>query len=552
MAEYNILPTRGPVLNNMQIGTENMLTTAGKLADREWEKKKWEAQQPNTIDKILNYAGKALDMYSKWEDIENKKLDQENKQLQQNLNTLRLEQAKIQAQTQNAQLEKDAKYASALSSAMESGDPNAVYSIMMRDLKTTQNNKELTASAVEFCRTHGMSDDQLSMIDIDMTEFARKESIKHQNKLEEQAARAAANSKTSEMTAQEKWNETTFKAGPEAIYTLMQNEDATMGSLVQSHMAPGQSIGSPQDVDAWSKKYKFTPVLTWRQDVENLMFADTEETQTSDTEPSLLQQQYDANTFADQFGDITEDKKSGANKYPIVGAYIATNRDDPTDRLYIPIKDSKTLKAMTSLSERSNAFNSWREPPTNSESQQAPSINEAPALSEVPTPSATPSATPYKTNNKDARLIADNLTKKYSDIDKSMGASVSNDPQALDSVIQEDLDNLRDSGYLRSFITPTLELILRGLPSKESSELRSYLKTMEPENQRAVGRIILEGMAHRETPKEILKDVKNFLKNYVTLSDEVTPSASPSVTPSDSPSVAPSETPSNTPPVPVM
>lgn len=246
MAEnYNILPTRGPVINSMQLGTEQMLTTAGKMADREWEKKKEKAREGNTLDKILKYAGTALDMYSKWEDIEGKKLDHENKQLDQQVKTLQLETARIQAQTQTAQFEKDTKYSKELAAAMESGDPNKVYSVMMSNLEATRNNQELTNSAIEYCVNKGMQREDFNIFNPTEAALMRKIQAQTQGRLELEAAKAQAKYETPEMKANK---EATMKM--ERSVLSLGNSLASDPKLVAAFTPIVENIGAPDGVES--------------------------------------------------------------------------------------------------------------------------------------------------------------------------------------------------------------------------------------------------------------------------------------------------------------
>ena len=245
MADYNILPTRGPNISSLKIGPENILSASQTATQREFEEKKWKAQQPSTLDKMLSYAGTALDMYSKWTDIETKKLDQENKQLQQQISTLQLEQSRIQAQTQNAQLAKDTKYAKELTAAMESGDANAVYSVMMSNLEGVKNNPELTQMATEFCVSKGMDRDNFKVFNPQEAALMRKIQAQSEAKQAEAMIRAQAKYTSPEMKANQ---EATLKMERSALN--LGNSIASDPKLVAAFSPVVEDIGSSEGADS--------------------------------------------------------------------------------------------------------------------------------------------------------------------------------------------------------------------------------------------------------------------------------------------------------------
>lgn len=246
MAEnYNILPTRGPQqLDSLKISPETMLSNIQKAQDRRFEKQKWKAQQPNTMDKILSYAGTALDMYNKWTDIETKKLDQENTKLQQQVDTLKLEQARIQAQTQNTKLEKDTKYAKELTAAMESGDANAVYSVMMSNLEGVKNNPELTQMATEFCISKGMDRESFDVFNPTEAAMMRKIQAQTAGKIAVEEAKA----KNSALTLEQKANEAATKEAEKASLNFG-NSVSTNPTLSSAILPIAPTITTPNGMD---------------------------------------------------------------------------------------------------------------------------------------------------------------------------------------------------------------------------------------------------------------------------------------------------------------
>lgn len=137
------------------------------------------SNKTSTVDKILGYAGTALDLYNKYEMGAAQALKQETEQLEQEKKKLELESKRSQVLLESQRTEEDAAYAQNFSAALKEQDANKVYTLLMSNLAVSRRNPELTKSAIGFIGQHGGDVEHLQAI-FDPDQWNRKDVLNMQ------------------------------------------------------------------------------------------------------------------------------------------------------------------------------------------------------------------------------------------------------------------------------------------------------------------------------------------------------------------------------------
>ncbi len=565
MALHSITPTINPTnvaYDQMQRKTASDNESWYDIKQKEEEAKRQRKQDKiDTVNNILKMAGSAIDLYSKYQSINKKELDEKNAELDYGLKTVQLQNALTKTSMAAQDIKDKAEIGENISTLINKEDSNGLYKYLMSNISKLDKNPSMVQAAAAYLSSKGFSEDDLEFIkNTGLTANQIQQSVDRRLRID------AINKNrkvelTPEQKANEKFEKDTREKGLNALSTALASpNNSKLASMLTTKSLNGNfDQTDPDSIDNFFKnEYKCQWEANWLPELKKVQEGELDEA-FGLTKESLDPLSGEGLTSMYEAGK----KHSGTpldfvTDINIQGILTCTPRTNKGEAFSVPITNKETADALTQVIRRSNKLEGLGYTPINANASETEistgrdfntSVDGSPSVSTAPTPGTTP----YKPNTKDAKIVVDNLIKKYTNLDNYMDASVVNDSQALDSVVQIELDGLQTDGYLRSLITPTLKSILSELSSKDASDLREYLKTMNPDNQRAVGRILLKGIARKESPKKIKQDIKTFLKDYVDLSDDNT---SPSITPSASPSVTPSAllsvTPSDTPPVSII
>lgn len=254
MALHSITPTINPTnvaYDQMQRNTASDNVSWYTLKQLEEQAKRQRKKDKiDNINNIIQMAGSAIDLYTKYQSINTKKLEEKNAELEYGLKTVQLQNALTKASMAAQDTKDKAEIGDNISTFINQENSEGLYKYLMSNISKLSKNPSMVQSAVSYLGAHGYSEDDLEFIsNTGLTANQVRQSIDKRLKTEAANKRAEAKNLTPEMKANQ---EATLKM--ERSVLNLGNSIASDPKLVSAFSSIVPEIGSPDGIDSLKRK----------------------------------------------------------------------------------------------------------------------------------------------------------------------------------------------------------------------------------------------------------------------------------------------------------
>lgn len=509
MAIPSITPQRGPQNIAYEQSKQQMPSGWAYLADRERQRK--DAKKID-FDKILGYAGTALDLYGKYQASKSAAIQQRSAEIDQGLKTLHGIQALTQLSTQAQELKDKVEVGENISQYINAEDPQGLYRYMLGNVSRLSSNPQLMQAGVEYLKLKGFSEEETNMFlgtGVTPAQMFGARARQGQLDLGQQRVDIQRQKLDNTLTQEQKENQKkaakTYKDGPEALSTaLLSNPDNDKLSVIMDSINVDSS--NPKELDKFfTQDYDCKVIPNWTEEIEKLNSGEITEAYGMNSDELM-------SMIPVNIKDPLKDSGKPAHERAGIQGIIQCIAKDPTSDapiIHFPVRDKAAMKAFSISIGRAKALKDL------GLGQDDVREDVTAGLEEYVKKAATPHETAATERKKPLSKLTNNIASKYNSMEVDMDHNTS--MTMLEASIEEDINKIKTTSKqdYDALVLDALQLVLNNSSDKETEQLQAKYQSLTDEDYDAIITILFRNLAMSENNSTAMKDSLDDIRSFV-------------------------------------